>query len=95
LVLTLSTLPLSQSLCPSHADLLHRGAPQLPPCLRLSAPLMQTSFTLGLLNSHGRIEALCGWFDVQFKGSEQNPTDNPVSLSTAPDPTGRHVGVEG
>lgn len=34
------------------------------------------------------IEAFCGYFDVQFRGSEANPTDSPVTLSTAPDATG-------
>ncbi|KAI8474745.1 MAG: S-adenosyl-L-methionine-dependent methyltransferase [Monoraphidium minutum] len=36
----------------------------------------------------GPVHAFCGWFDVQFKGSDENPSDTPVSLSTAPDPTG-------
>jgi hypothetical protein len=29
-----------------------------------------------------------GFFDVWFKGSEANPADNDIRLSTAPDPTG-------
>ena len=37
----------------------------------------------------GPVEAFCGFFDVVFKGSQENPTDVEVRLSTAPDPTGR------
>ena len=36
----------------------------------------------------GPIEAFCGYFDVLFKGSTENPADVEVRLSTAPDPTG-------
>ncbi len=36
----------------------------------------------------GPVEAFCGYFDVDFKGSEENPADNAIRLSTAPDPTG-------
>ena len=36
----------------------------------------------------GPIEGLCGFFDVQFRGSPENPADYDVLLSTAPDPTG-------
>ena len=36
----------------------------------------------------GPVQALCGYFDVSFKGSEANPADNDVRLSTAPDATG-------
>jgi protein arginine N-methyltransferase 1 len=34
------------------------------------------------------IEGLCSWFDVQFAGSPENPADETVLLSTAPDATG-------
>lgn len=34
------------------------------------------------------MDAFCGWFDVQFRGSEANPATTDVTLSTAPDPTG-------
>lgn len=37
----------------------------------------------------GPVDAFCGFFDVLFKGSEQNPVENDVKLSTAPDPTGK------
>ena len=36
----------------------------------------------------GPIEGFCGFFDVQFRGSPENPADCDVLLSTAPDPTG-------
>jgi protein arginine N-methyltransferase 1 len=36
----------------------------------------------------GPVQAFCGWFDVQFKGSDESPADTPVTLTTAPDPTG-------
>jgi protein arginine N-methyltransferase 1 len=36
----------------------------------------------------GPVAAFCGWFDVQFRGSDANPADSPVTLTTAPDPTG-------
>lgn len=36
----------------------------------------------------GSVDALCGYFDVQFAGSPEHPADTPVTLSTAPDPTG-------
>ena len=36
----------------------------------------------------GPVEAFCGFFDVSFRGSAENPADNEVRLSTAPDPTG-------
>ena len=36
----------------------------------------------------GPVDAFTGWFDVQFKGSPENPADADVVLSTAPDPTG-------
>lgn len=34
------------------------------------------------------MDALCGYFDVWFRGSQDNPTDNEVRLTTSPDPTG-------
>jgi protein arginine N-methyltransferase 1 len=40
------------------------------------------------VTENGPIEAYAGFFDTQFNGSPQNPTDMPVTLSTAPDPTG-------
>ncbi|GBF96659.1 arginine N-methyltransferase [Raphidocelis subcapitata] len=36
----------------------------------------------------GPVNAFCGWFDVQFRGSDASPADSPVTLTTAPDPTG-------
>ncbi|PRW56855.1 arginine N-methyltransferase [Chlorella sorokiniana] len=52
----------------------------------LKAPL-KASFQMRVLED-GPVDAFCGWFDTQFKGSEQNPTTTEVTLSTAPDPTG-------
>ncbi|GAX82177.1 hypothetical protein CEUSTIGMA_g9605.t1 [Chlamydomonas eustigma] len=36
----------------------------------------------------GPVDAFCGFFDVEFKGSSENPADVEVKLTTAPDPTG-------
>lgn len=55
---------------------------------------LQATFKLRLLQS-GPVEALAGYFDVQFRGSPQNPTDFPVTLTTAPDPTGLCRGPHG
>ncbi|KAG1680824.1 hypothetical protein FOA52_008157 [Chlamydomonas sp. UWO 241] len=52
----------------------------------LKAPMVE-AFQMHVSDG-GPVEALCGWFDVAFKGSETNPTDVEVPLSTAPDPTG-------
>lgn len=52
----------------------------------LKAPLV-ASFKMSVVDP-GPIEALCGFFDVWFRGSTQNPTDVEVRLSTSPDPTG-------
>ncbi|KAK9805341.1 hypothetical protein WJX73_003869 [Symbiochloris irregularis] len=52
----------------------------------LAAPL-KASFRLDLMDS-GSINSFAGFFDVQFRGSQQNPADFDVLLSTAPDPTG-------
>ncbi|GAB4816191.1 hypothetical protein N2152v2_003237 [Parachlorella kessleri] len=52
----------------------------------LQAPL-KASITLDITED-GHVEALCGYFDTQFKGSPENPADCDVTLSTAPDPTG-------
>ena len=52
----------------------------------LKAPL-SARFALELLDA-GPVDAYCGWFDTEFRGSPQAPADFPVTLSTAPDPTG-------
>ena len=53
-----------------------------------AAPLaLQASFTLRVLED-GPVDAFCGWFDTQFKGSQENPVTTEVTLTTAPDPTG-------
>lgn len=36
----------------------------------------------------GPVDALCGWFDVWFRGSDEAAVDNEIRLSTGPDPTG-------
>mmetsp|Transcript_16149 Transcript_16149/g.44989 ORF Transcript_16149/g.44989 Transcript_16149/m.44989 type:complete len:444 (+) Transcript_16149:225-1556(+) len=36
----------------------------------------------------GHVDAFCAWFDVEFCGSEENPADEQVLLTTAPDATG-------
>ena len=35
-----------------------------------------------------RVGAFAGWFDVTFAGSKENPCENPVELTTAPDANG-------
>jgi len=35
-----------------------------------------------------RVGAFAGWFDVTFAGSDENPCENPVQLTTAPDANG-------
>ncbi|PNW75848.1 hypothetical protein CHLRE_12g558100v5 [Chlamydomonas reinhardtii] len=52
----------------------------------LKAPL-KSEFVMHMTDG-GPVDALCGFFDVLFKGSDENPTDNEIRLSTAPDPTG-------
>jgi len=52
----------------------------------LAAPL-QANFRMDVFEN-GPVEGFCGFFDVQFRGSEQNPADHDILLSTAPDPTG-------
>lgn len=52
-----------------------------------SPALPQASFQMRVLED-GPVDAFCGWFDTQFKGSAQNATTTEVTLSTAPDPTG-------
>eukprot|EP00798_Chlamydomonas_sp_ICE-L_P031985 gene31985-33911_t len=49
--------------------------------------LLEEDFRMHV-SDDGPVEAFCGYFDVFFKGSEENPTDNEIKLSTAPDPTG-------
>lgn len=48
---------------------------------------VQESFRLDKYDP-GSVDGFVGYFDVLFKGSEQNPTDVEILLSTAPDPTG-------
>lgn len=53
----------------------------------LKAPMVE-KFQMHVSEDGCPVEAFCGYFDVLFKGSEQNPADVEVRLSTAPDPTG-------
>lgn len=55
---------------------------------------MQEHFELQIVEA-APIEAFAGFFDVQFKGSQQNPASFEVLLSTAPDPDcGTHWGQQ-
>ncbi|MCJ1422141.1 hypothetical protein MMC29_000020 [Sticta canariensis] len=63
------------------------NAPLIPRTLCDHPFRMQASFALDILDS-GNINAMAGFFDVQFRGSAENPADFDVLLSTAPDPTG-------
>lgn len=56
------------------------------------APL-KSEFVMHMTDG-GPVDALCGFFDVLFKGSDENPTDNEIRLSTAPDPTGKEQSDE-
>jgi protein arginine N-methyltransferase 1 len=49
--------------------------------------VLQAKFSMDVFEN-GPVEGFCGFFDVQFRGSEQNPADHDILLSTAPDPTG-------
>jgi protein arginine N-methyltransferase 1 len=40
------------------------------------------------LKGQDPIDAICGWFDVSFRGSPENPADHPIDLDTAPDAEG-------
>jgi len=52
----------------------------------LQAPLKE-QFVMHVADG-GPVEGFTGYFDVLFNGSEENPADCDVKLSTAPDPTG-------
>ena len=54
---------------------------------RLRLDAAQATFTMDIMDS-GHVNAFCGFFDVSFKGSRENPADMEVQLSTAPDPRG-------
>jgi hypothetical protein len=59
-----------------------------PPKLRpTGGARMQASFRLRILDG-GPVDAFVGFFDVQFRGSPENPAQMEVLLSTAPDATG-------
>lgn len=49
--------------------------------------MLQESFSLEKYDP-GTVDGFVGYFDVLFKGSQQNPADAEILLSTAPDPTG-------
>ena len=49
--------------------------------------MFQESFRLDKYDA-GAVDGFVGYFDILFKGSEQNPADIELLLSTAPDPTG-------
>ncbi|WIA11620.1 hypothetical protein OEZ85_011724 [Tetradesmus obliquus] len=49
---------------------------------------LDADISMPIVDACGPVDAFCGWFDVEFKGSEENPADDPVKLPTAPDATG-------
>jgi len=55
-----------------------------PPLVHL---VVQSKFSMRITED-GSVEAFAGFFDTAFNGSPENPADVPVTLSTAPDPTG-------
>lgn len=48
---------------------------------------LQASFTMDI-SEDDTVSAYAGFFDTEFKGSQEHPVTFPVTLSTAPDPTG-------
>ncbi|KAJ4798076.1 Arginine N-methyltransferase family protein [Rhynchospora pubera] len=60
-------------------------------CLQATVDEIRTitaQLMLPINADRSRISAYAGWFDVQFKGSEQNPAKDEVELTTAPDADG-------
>ena len=81
----LSALPL---LPPNPTQILALPRASLPACPPACLPAyLQASFSLSILED-GPVDAFCGWFDTQFKGSPEHPVTTEVTLTTAPDPTG-------
>jgi len=54
---------------------------------QLQAVALEADATLRFSES-GRAEGLVGYFDVSFRGSPENPADDPVVLTTEPDADG-------
>jgi protein arginine N-methyltransferase 1 len=54
---------------------------------QLKNKALEATATLSFAES-GRAEGLVGWFDVSFRGSPENPADEPVVLTTEPDADG-------
>jgi len=70
------------------------------PVEALKAVTSEFEFTLDPTNSTGpvgpAVNGFCGWFDVEFRGSEENPASNPVTLTTEPEREGAtHWGQQG
>ncbi|CAM9569436.1 unnamed protein product, partial [Choristocarpus tenellus] len=59
-----------------------------------TAGLKTTFFTLSVLPSQRPVSAFAGWFDVFFKGTEDAPLKNPVTLSTSPTAGYTHWGQQ-
>ena len=79
-------LPCPIRRCPTAAATTCCSLPLTPhPHMPLNS--LQASFSLTVLED-GPVDAFCGWFDTQFKGSQENPVTTEVTLTTAPDPTG-------
>ena len=51
---------------------------------------MKEEFTMHVPDG-GPVDAFCGYFDVLFKGSTENPADVEIRLPTGPDPTGEEI----
>eukprot|EP00897_Mesotaenium_endlicherianum_P007065 jgi/Mesen1/6387/ME000329S05556 len=45
---------------------------------------IRSEFRMPMLPASSVVSGFAGWFDVQFKGSQENPADSPVELTTAP-----------
>ena len=74
-----------------------------PPCVLKAIDLhtvtleemkaLDVPFNLRVIGASGpagpaEVGAFCGWFDVSFKGSDANPNETNVELTTAPDANG-------
>lgn len=54
----------------------------------ITRPTCSFEMVLEGVGSGVGVDALCGWFDVDFRGSGANPAPSPVTLDTAPDEQG-------
>ncbi len=73
--------------CATVAQCYKQRVRELSPCAVLLQADLVANAELPIVDG-GPVDALCGWFDVTFAGSTQQPADESVKLSTGPDATG-------